>query len=83
MFSWVRGKKFKGESKKFLKNCQLTSYAIIFDQTTFFPMIKLVFRGKREFYLLLKRILKDRVLLKRTQSSIEIDVIAVKKHISF
>ena len=53
MFSWVRGKKFKGESKKFLKNCQLTSYAIIFDQTTFFPMIKLVFRGKREFYLLL------------------------------
>ena len=28
----------------------LTSYAILFGQRTFFSIMKLVFRGKREFY---------------------------------
>ena len=31
----------KGECKKLLKNCQLTSYAIIFCQSTLFSIIKL------------------------------------------
>ena len=42
----------------------LTSYAIIFGQRTFFSIMKLVFRGKREFYLFCYSIFKDRVLLK-------------------
>ena len=43
----------------------LTSYAIIFDQRTFFPIIKLVLRGKHEFYLsYYNTILKDHVLCK-------------------
>ena len=51
-------------------------------QRTFFSIIKLVSRGKREFYLFYyKAFLKDRVLFKKTQPSIEIDVIVVKKHI--
>ena len=39
----------KGERKKFPKNCQLTSYAIVFGQITFFSTIKPVFREKHEF----------------------------------
>ena len=55
----------KGERKKFLKNCQFTSYAIIFGQKTFFSIIKLVFRGKSGFYLFCyNAIFKDRVLFK-------------------
>ena len=38
---------------KFLKNCQVTSYAVIFGQRTFFSIIKLVFQEKREFYFIL------------------------------
>ena len=41
-----------------------------FGQTTFFSIIKLVFRGKREL-LNYYAILKDRVLFKGTQSKIE------------
>ena len=37
----------KGKRKKFLKNWQLTPYAIIFGQRTFFSIIKLVFRRLR------------------------------------
>ena len=56
---------FKGERKKFLKNCQLTSYAIMFGQRTFSSIVKLVFRGKREFNLFhYNAIFKDRVLFK-------------------
>ena len=40
----------KEERKKFLKNCHLTSYAIIFGQRTFFSLIKIVFQEKHEFY---------------------------------
>ena len=47
-------------------------------------MIKLVFQGKREFYVFCyDAILKDRVLIKKTLSSNEIDVNVVKKHMSF
>ena len=55
---------------------------MIFAQRIFFSIIKLVFREKHEFYLLYYNatIHKDRVLLKLTRSSIEINVIVVKKH---
>ena len=49
---WCRTK-IKGEHQKFSKSCQVTSYAIIFGQRTFFSIIKLVFREKREFYFIL------------------------------
>ena len=53
-------------------------------QRTFFPIIKLVFGGQHEFYLFhYNAILKDRITLKSTQSSIEIGSIVVKKHMSF
>ena len=55
----------KGERKKFLKNDSLTSYEIIFDQKTFFSIIKLVFLGKHECYLFYYNVIfKDRVLFK-------------------
>ena len=61
-------------------NC-FCSYTIIFDQRTFFSIIKLVFRGKLEFYLFYYNpIFKDRVLFKQIRSSIEIGVTVVKKH---
>lgn len=44
---------FKDEQNKFLKNCLLTSYAITFDQITFFFIIKFIFRGKREVKFIL------------------------------
>ena len=48
---------------------------IVFGQRTFFSIIKLVFRGKREFYsFYYNAVLKDCALFKQTQSSIEIDV---------
>ena len=55
---------------------------MIFAQRIFLSIIKLVFREKHEFYLLYYNatIHKDRVLLKLTRSSIEINVIVVKKH---
>ena len=43
----------KGERMKFLKNCQVTSYAMKLGQKTFFSIIKLVFQEKREFYFVL------------------------------
>ena len=43
--------RLKGERKKFKKNYQIISYAIIFGQRTSFSVIKLVFSGKPEFYL--------------------------------
>ena len=57
---------------------------MISGQRTFFPIIKLVFGGQHEFYLFhYNAILKDRITLKSTQSSIEIGSIVVKKHMSF
>ena len=43
--------RLKGERKKFKKNYQIISYAIIFGQRTSFSVIKLVFSGKPKFYL--------------------------------
>ena len=44
---------------------QLTSYTILFGQKTFFSIIKVVFLGKREFYLFFyNAIFKDRLLIK-------------------
>ena len=74
----------KENERKFLKNCQLSSYAIIFGHRTFFLIIKLGFRGKSEFYLFFNNaILKDCVLFHWTQLSIEIDVTVVKKTFFF
>ena len=57
---------------------------ITFSQRTFFSIIKLVFLGKRELDLFYyNTIFKDRVLFKQTLSSIETDVIVVKKRMSF
>ena len=45
-------------------------------------MIKLVFQEEREFYVFCyDAILKDRVLIKKTFSSDETDVIVVKKQV--
>ena len=45
-------------------------------------MIKLVFQEEREFYVFCyDAILKDRVLIKKTWSSDETDVIVVKKQV--
>ena len=53
---------------------------IIFGQRTFFSSIKLVFQGQCQFYLFYyDTIFKYRVLFKKAQSSIEIDIIVVKK----
>ena len=53
-----------GIKKKKLKKL-LTSYAIIFGQRTLFSIIKFVFWGKREFYLIYyNAIFKVRVLFK-------------------
>ena len=38
---------------KFLKNCQVTSYAMKLGQKTFLSIIKLVFQEKRKFYFVL------------------------------
>ena len=52
----------------------------MFGQRTFFSIIKFVFGEKDEFYIFyFITIFKDRVLFKETRSSIEIDVIVVKK----
>ena len=56
--------KLMGIKKKKLKKL-LTSYAIIFGQRTLFSIIKFVFWGKREFYLIYyNAIFKVRVLFK-------------------
>ena len=39
----------KGECKRFLKNCQLTSYVVILGQGTFFSITKVVFRENMSF----------------------------------
>ena len=58
-------RQLKGERNKFLKNCQVTSYTIIFGKRTFFSIIKLAFWEKLEFYLFYcNAIFKDRVLIK-------------------
>ena len=64
MMLWPALKKLlKREGKKFSKN--LSSYEMIFGETTFFSIIKLVFGGKREFYLFYyNAALKYRVLFK-------------------
>ena len=41
----------KRDHEKFLTNCPLTSYAIVFGQGVFFSIIKRVFGQKQEFYL--------------------------------
>ena len=75
---------FKENVRKFFKNCQLSSFVLIFGQRTFFLIIKLVFRGKSEFYLFCyNAILKDCALFHWTQFSIEIDVTVVKKTFFF
>ena len=57
-------------------------YTIIFGETVFFSIIKHVFGERREFYLYYyDHIFKDCVLFRWTCSSIEIDVIVVKKHV--
>ena len=49
-------------------------------ERAFFPIIKLVSPGKREFYLFYyNAIFKDSMLFKQTQSSTEIDFMVVKK----
>ena len=58
---------FQGEPKKFKKNYELISYAMLFGHRNFFSIIKLVFQGKREFYLFhYTAIFKDCVLFKET-----------------
>ena len=39
----------KAEQKKFSRNCQLTSYAIIFSQRSFFSIIELIFQKNVSF----------------------------------
>ena len=74
----------KEERKKLIRNYYITSYPLIFDQRTFFSIIKLVPQRKREVYLFYyNAILKNRVLFKSTHSSIEIGVIVVKKRMPF
>ena len=54
IYSWkFIFRQLKGERNKFLKNCQVTSYIIIFGQGTFFSFIKLVFRKKASVLFIL------------------------------
>ena len=70
------------ENIRYFKKLLLTSYPIIFDRRTFFSIIKIVFPGKREFYLSqYNAISKDHVLFNQTQSGIEIDITVVKKNV--
>ena len=46
---------FKGERKKFLKNCSLTAYAIIFVQISFFSIIKLFLEENVSLFILSQR----------------------------
>ena len=56
----------------------------MFGQTTFFSIITLFFREKCEFYLFYYSSLKnDLIAFKRTRSSIDTDVILVKKPMPF
>ena len=41
----------KGEHKEFSKNCQITSYAIIFGQKTLFSNIKPILLEKRYLFI--------------------------------
>ena len=69
---------FKGERKNFLQNCWTTTHATVFRQRTFFSIIKLVWRETWVLFILLQCYFERRVLFKKTQSSIEIDVIVDK-----
>ena len=75
---------FKGERTKNFKK-RLTYFLCnnIWSEK-FISITKLVFHVKRELYLFYyNTIFKDHILLKQTQSSIEIDAIIVKKHVFF
>ena len=70
----------KGERKKFLKTCYFTSYVLICDENNFICFLENTIFRKSELCLFNYNILfKQRVILKKTKSSIEIDVIAIKK----
>ena len=46
---------FKGERKKFLKNCSLTACAIIFGQISFFSIIKRFLEENVSLFILSQR----------------------------
>ena len=74
----------KGERKNFLK--KILSFLLCNNiwERTFFSIVNFFFREKHEFYLFYYgAIFKDGVLFKQTQSSLETDVIALKKRIYF
>ena len=71
-------KYFKGERKKFKKNCQLNSYAIAFGQRLPFLSKNLFSEKNVSFIYFIITLFIDRILFKNTQSSIKIDVIVVK-----
>ena len=75
----------KGERKKFLRNYQRTSHAVIFGQRTFFSIIKLAFREKKHEpdWVYVNVNFKDCVLFKKSLSNIEIDFTVIQKHMSF
>ena len=57
---------------KFLKNCQLTFYAVIFGHRTSFFIIKLVFREKHEFCLFSNKVIfKDPYYLNRLSRALK------------
>ena len=63
---------FKGERNKFLKNCQLTFYAVVFGHRTSFSIIKLDFREKHEFYLFSNNVIfKDPYYLNRLSRALK------------
>ena len=69
----------KGNVRNFSETVNLL---LVFGQRTLFSIIKLVFREKREFYLFCYNVVsKDHVVFKKTQPSIEIDIIVVKKYV--
>ena len=71
---------FNGLHKKFLKNCWLTFYAMIFVQNTSFSIIRFVFREKWELYLFcVNAIFKDHILFQQTQANTEYLLICLNK----
>ena len=76
---------FTGERKKFLKNCQLSSYVIIFGQVTFFSVKKLVFSEKRDSYLFYyhNTIIKDLYYINGLGRALKMTSLQPKKYIFF
>lgn len=71
---------FNGLHKKFLKNCWLTFYAMIFVQNTSFSIIRFVFQEKWELYLFcVNAIFKDHILFQQTQANTEYLLICLNK----